>query len=395
LTGKQKTKSAGSPDEKEAERAAAVWEDELRSGRYQAASKVTWAEFRQRYEAERLLALAPSTRHTANDSFDHLERIINPGRLSSVTAAVLSKFAAELRKPRVVTKGDRKVTKPPAKENTIARHLRHIKAGLRWAESIGLLGKAPKVEMPHRAKGQTLARSRAVTTEEYERMLAAVPRVRPQDARAWQRFIEGLWLSGLRLSEGLVLSWDEGSPFAVDLTGRRPAFRIYREGQKSGRDEVLPMTPDFAEFLLTTPEPERAGPVFRLLALHTGKPIKPGRVGVMVGKIGRKAGVVTNKADGKFAGCHDLRRAFGNRWASRVKPAVLQRLMRHSSIGTTMAYYVALDSADVADELWGKWGPEAGNSPAPGNKSGNMGPDSTKNAAPSEPHKSLLSNGLD
>jgi hypothetical protein len=39
-------------------------------------------------------------------------------------------------------------------------------------------------------------------------------------------------------------------------------------------------------------------------------------------------------------------------------PAVLKRLMRHSSIDTTMGYYVALDSADVADELWAKFGPD-------------------------------------
>ena len=48
-------------------------------------------------------------------------------------------------------------------------------------------------------------------------------------------------------------------------------------------------------------------------------------------------------------------------WAKRVMPAVLKRLMRHSSIDTTMGYYVALDSADVADELWAKFGPTYNN----------------------------------
>ncbi len=43
-------------------------------------------------------------------------------------------------------------------------------------------------------------------------------------------------------------------------------------------------------------------------------------------------------------------------------PAVLKRLMRHSSIETTMGYYVALDSADVADELWARFGPTYNNS---------------------------------
>ena len=34
--------------------------------------------------------------------------------------------------------------------------------------------------------------------------------------------------------------------------------------------------------------------------------------------------------------------------------------MRHANIATTMGYYVALDSADVADELWAKFGTAEG-----------------------------------
>ena len=63
-----------------------------------------------------------------------------------------------------------------------------------------------------------------------------------------------------------------------------------------------------------------------------------------------------NNADGKFVSAHDLRRAFGTRWAKRVMTAVLTRLMRHASIQTTMVYYVDLDAADVADRLWAGWG---------------------------------------
>ena len=44
------------------------------------------------------------------------------------------------------------------------------------------------------------------------------------------------------------------------------------------------------------------------------------------------------------------------------------RLMRHGSVDTTMGHYVALDSADVADELWAKFG-------APYNISYNSGPE--------------------
>ena len=56
----------------------------------------------------------------------------------------------------------------------------------------------------------------------------------------------------------------------------------------------------------------------------------------------------------KFATAHDLRRAFGTRWAKKVMPAVLQRLMRHQSIGTTMKFYVGIEADDVAADLWAK-----------------------------------------
>lgn len=54
----------------------------------------------------------------------------------------------------------------------------------------------------------------------------------------------------------------------------------------------------------------------------------------------------------KYASAHDLRRSFGSRWARKVMPAVLQRLMRHESIETTMKYYVDLDADELAEELW-------------------------------------------
>jgi len=92
-----------------------------------------------------------------------------------------------------------------------------------------------------------------------------------------------------------------------------------------------------------------------------------------------KAGVVTNKAEGKYAGLHDLRRAFCTRWARLVMPAVLRRLARHSSIATTLAYYVDLDAAEVADELWAKHAATPG-TVGPGNKPGNNQPRKAENA---------------
>jgi integrase len=76
------------------------------------------------------------------------------------------------------------------------------------------------------------------------------------------------------------------------------------------------------------------------------------------------ADVVVNKAEGKYASAHDFRRTFGTRWAKRVMPVVLQKLMRHSSIETTLRYYVDLDADEVGDELWKSYGPAGGKRPA-------------------------------
>ena len=54
----------------------------------------------------------------------------------------------------------------------------------------------------------------------------------------------------------------------------------------------------------------------------------------------------------KFASAHDLRRAFGERWATRVMPQVLRELMRHENINTTMKYYVGRNAQRTAEALW-------------------------------------------
>ncbi len=362
VTGKKVAKTTGTTDRGEAIKAAGKWEDELRTGRYQAPSKLTWAEFRKRYEAEKLAAMPKSSQVAYSASLDHLERIANPDRLCKVTAPVLSRLLMRLRDSGLA-------------DATVAKTARQLKAALRWAERQGMLAKAPAIEMPKRQKGAKLMKGRAVSGEEYDRLLLAVRKVRPQDAPAWERLLTGLWLSGLRLGEAVVLTWDDG-PFAVDLTGRHPRFRILGEAQKSGRDELLPMTPDFAQWLLdATPEAERAGRVFKLTNRATAKPFTITEVCRIVSAIGEKARVVVDKASGKYASAHDLRRSFGTRWAKKEMPAVLRRLMRHADIATTMGYYVDIDADEVAGDLWAKYGAAAGNTPAAGNTLGNTPPD--------------------
>ena len=55
-------------------------------------------------------------------ALDHLQRLVNPDRLAKLTPQVMSRFQAEARKEGM-------------KATTLARHLRHIKACLRWGRA--------------------------------------------------------------------------------------------------------------------------------------------------------------------------------------------------------------------------------------------------------------------
>ena len=241
----------------------------------------------------------------------------NPDRVAKLTPQAMSQFQAAAQKQGM-------------KATTLAPHMRHIMAALRWGERQALLTKAPAVETPKLPRGQSLAKHRPPTAKEFDRMLAAVPKVRRHGPPVWQRLLRGLWLSGLRPSEAVALDWNNG-PFVLDTTGKRPAFRIEAKGQESRRAEIVPCTPDFATWILAeTPEPRRVGKVFNVIAGEKGKSMVAPEIGRVLSAIGCKAGVVVGQTDkpvmvdGKrawkpvklFAGAHDLRRAFCSRWGA-------------------------------------------------------------------------------
>ena len=167
------------------------------------------------------------------------------------------------------------------------------------------------------------------------------------------------------------MSWDADAVISVVLTDKFPRLRLFAEGHKAHRDQLLPITPDFAEFLLETPEDKRHGLVFDIEGNTPGKPLSTKRASGYISKIGAKARVVVDANDCRVkidpetgeeisvprcATAHDLRRAFGTRWSRRVMPADLQQLMRHDAIETTMKFYVVVAADDVQTDLWAKWG---------------------------------------
>lgn len=343
FTGRQVQRSTGTTNQKAAERAAAKWEDDLHNGRYKAPSRVTWEEFRDKYESEVLSGLAKNTESKVSGILDSVEEIINPERVRDLTSERLSAYVAKQRKAGLA-------------ESTIANYVAHLRAALAYAVEWGYLTKLPDLPRQHRAKASKMMKGRPITGEEFDRLIANTAAVVDADAApSWERLLRGLWLSGLRLSEALVLRWDDGpGAIVVDLSGRRAMFRIPAAAEKGRQDRLLPVAPEFAEFLLATPQADRQGLVFPLAYRRKGRGTAMGMqwVSAVISLIGRKAGVKVNADTGKTASAHDLRRAFGQRWSSRVMPAVLQQLMRHQDISTTLKFYVGSDAEATADVLW-------------------------------------------
>jgi integrase len=358
FSGKQVQRSTGTTKQRDAERKAAKWEAELREGRYQKRCNMSWEDFRTYYSDNALPGLAVASMSCYETTLNVFERASNPQHLADVTTVRVTGFVTQLRK-----KG--------RSEATVAHHLRHLKSTMRWAHRQGLLNVLPQFDMPKRVKGAKVMRGRAVTAEEFERMLKVVPKiVENVAAKSWEFYLRSLWESGLRLSESLTLRWDNApDAIVVDLTGRRPMLRIPAEAEKGNQDRLLPITPEFAAVLETVPERERRGRVFKLLDID-GTLLQPTRrlAGPIVSAIGNAAGVVVDerlkggKLVRKFASAHDLRRAFGFRWAFRVMPTVLRELMRHEDIATTMAYYVGDNAEATADAVWNAAGTISGTS---------------------------------
>ncbi|MCY2963712.1 MAG: site-specific integrase [Planctomycetota bacterium] len=356
MTGQKRTRSTKTGNKREADRFAARLEEDLTRGERGDVQNMTWAEARRLYELEEFPRLAPKTRDKLSDTFRLVERVINPHRLAAVGENEAAAMCRDLRSHE-------------RSEFTVKSHLSVLRRFLRWCHRRGILARVPTISIPARTVGGM--KGRPPTREEFERMLAAtVHVVGPQSAPDWQRFLEGLWLSGLRLAEALALHWTDNSEITVDLDGKRPMFRIQAATDKTRKFRVFPIAAEFAQFLDAVFPQDRRGFVFNLNNARGRRPSMD-TASKTIAQIGERAGVKVaeiKRRKGepkiKWASAHDLRRAFGFRWSLRVLPAILMLLMRHESIQTTMQFYVGRDAETAAEEMWRAVGNTFGNTGA-------------------------------
>ena len=340
--GIQRQKTAGTSSRKEAERIAGKLEAELNEGRYKEPNKITWEQFRILFEDEKLRPMSKKTIDSYMTTMNHIERYLNPIKLSDITTQSLSTFAAKLRTTGVA-------------ETTVAKYIRHTKALINWAHGMELLTAIPRFPKIKTKRTSTVMKGRPITNEEFQLMLNSVSEiVGDERAPQWCNYLKGLWLSGLRLRESLELYWDRTDKLHIDLTQEYPMLRINGQYEKGKKDRLLPIVPEFASFLLETPCHERSGLVFKLTSKITKEQLKPDEVSKVCSKIGKRANILVSEENErlKYASAHDLRRAYGLRWAKKVMPDQLKELMRHTNVQITLDYYIGVNAQRIAKDLW-------------------------------------------
>ena len=347
-TGRKRTESTECAVRRDAERYAARLELELNSRESSTVTSITWKQATEFYAAEMFPSQAKKTSDKMRTVWAFVEDRIDPGQLSAFQERHVGQIVVAMQAEK-------------RSGYTIQAYLSKLRTFFAWAVDRRYLAKSPAIKSGIR--GMAPNRGRAVTREEFERMLKAAGKVVGREhAKAWRHLLIGLWHSGLRLDEAIRLSWTSDDSFRVDLSGKLPMFRIQAKGQKNREFTIAPMVPAFYRFLMRTPPAERRGFVFSLPGERAQR-VTMNTASKVIADIGKKARVkvsVDGKAT-KFASAHDLRRAFGERWADRVNSITLMRLMRHKSVSTTEKFYARKNAESVAEQMWRGVGHSLGN----------------------------------
>jgi integrase len=310
VTNRRKSKSAETCNPLEAEKRRADLEYELNHGLHTQASGMSWERFRELFEGEHVAFRRINTQENYAAALDWFEKTGGPRALRSVNERAVSLFARKMREAGLAP-------------STVKQRLALLRTTLRWAHKQKLIAEVPEfdaVKVPRK-------RPQPVPLESFERLLERAD-------QQMQAYLLCGWLAGLRLEEAALLEREpaEGAPY---LDPGRNRIVLPAELVKGVEDQWVPLDPELRDVLDALPRHGKK--VFHFVSPYDGHPIGPTAIGERVIRLARKAGVkITMRS---------LRRGFGCRYAGKVPAQVLQKLMRHANISTTMTYYANVDEA--------------------------------------------------
>jgi len=302
-------------------------EGQLAAGTYENVRRVSWRDFRKRYETDILSRLKPRSRTDASAALRHFERIIKPATVAAIKTAHIDTFRA--RRALEAGKKPGSVLSP----STVKKELSSIRAAMNKAKDWEYIAKTPKfdrVKVPE-------ADPRPVTREHFEAMyqaadVATMPgRTSYSPGDWWRAIFMFAVTTGWRKDEILEFRRED-----LDLETGRIVTRA--QANKGGRDDV--------DYL---PEPTLA----HLRLIRGFDPVvfpwphANQTFDAEFHRIQRAAGIhlpcIIQQEHECTPTCHtygmhDVRRMYATENADRLPLPVLQKKMRHRDISTTMRY---------------------------------------------------------
>jgi integrase len=350
-TMKRRFETIEADNEQTAEEIRGDMEYKLNHGLHQDGSQMSWEDFRALYEKENMPRFRPATRVNFTYAFDLFESICAPAKVTDISTRMLAAYAAELKKRKGRWRGT------GMQVSSIRNYVHYIKIALDWAAKPqqGII-----VQRPRLPDGLKVAKTspRPVPVEWFEKLLAEAP-----DADYRLLLMFG-WYAGMRLCEAYLIEWEEtkSAPW-VDMAEDK--IRFPKGFSKSRRDDWVPLDPILKQAVQAHPHNQKR--ILTLRNLRNNEPLPPERwrtPSTYVLRMAWRAGL-------QKVSFHTLRKGFACRYASRgdVQPHVLQKLMRHARLSTTLEYYANFDDAVMgavigSNENGQEKGNKEGNKPA-------------------------------
>ena len=254
---------------------------------------------------------------TVRDAKAHLDRIVKETGAARLSDLTLDRVVRALEGVRALGRSAR----------TVNAFGGGVRAFTRWCVRTNRLPEDPLRDLPRANVDRDRRRERRALTE---KELTALFKVADEAGRGlWYRM--AYW-AGLRRSELASLTWGD-----VDLEG---GVIVVSRGKAKRTDEV-PIAPELSEALEATGRGLPAAPVFPT------SPSNETRQGDY-----DAAGMKQKDENGYFLDLHCLRYTLATNLArAGVPPQVAQRILRHSTIHTTLRFYTRLTRDDDTEAM--------------------------------------------
>jgi integrase len=298
-----RTESVGT-DRRLAERLRREREGQLNNGKLGAVRPIRYSDFVAEEVETMTGRLAPNSISSLRVALDDFGQHCRPKMLADVTHGMVETYFS----------GRLKAVAVPTANCT----LRTLKASFNRAVGRGYLTENPAARVRQvREPERTI---RVVSPDEVSKLLEACP------SDAWRAFLALALTTGMRLGELTALRW-------ADLDVPQGLVHVVNSEvhlTKSRRNRVLALFPHVAAMLHALPH--RGDWIF---TTAEGNPWR--------NNVKRDFGKIVKRARIAHASLHDLRRSFCTHLAaSGANAALVQQLAGHSSITTTVKYYVGL-----------------------------------------------------